>query len=428
MFGFMKSKIMNTKIVVFFLLLFSLVFSLWGMSLFYESYIREHYASVSIRLKSEPVTAGVLLKANKNIRQGDDLSHRTISAWNCLENVKLECEELSSSAKVDLIEVLGDVTKVYPIELLQGNVISSGDTEGCLIDEATAYELFHTVNVLGNLLTYKDQRYSVRGVLKSSEMVMITQAQEEDKTYTNLELSFKNQENAKQLAEEFIRQYGLADGYSIIDGYLLSRGLSLIVRLPAWLLGFFLVYDLLSILYKRKKYPFYVLVLVIILIIFWQLLSRMMEFELFIPEELIPTRWSDFSFWSNKFIDLKNWLKDTSYIMPHYKDIMFKQYAGQSLFCAMVATIGMAALIIHERILYLGNRKAGSFVIIALLECIVIYLLFMTGRIFRLPRAYLGMPIFYMIVRDCYQWCRLKAQNLYVRVLNKGFILHKLQQ
>ena len=148
-----------------------------------------------------------------------------------------------------------------------------------------------------------------------------------------------------------------------------------------------------------------------------------MEFEVFIPEQLIPTKWSDFAFWSNKYHDFKNWIKDYSYIMPHYKDVLFKQYAGQSLFCAATATIGMAALIIHERILFLGNKKAGSFVVIALLECGVIYLLFMTGKIFRLPRAYLGMPIFYMIVRDCYQWCRLQlTQSAGMLYLRKYFL------
>ncbi len=409
MFGFMKRINKNARIIVFFLLLFCLVFILWGIALFYEGYISEHYASVSIRLKSEPVTTRVLLQANKNVRLEDNVNHMTITAWNSLENVKLECEELSTLAKANLIEVSGDVTKVYPIELVYGNVLSVDDNEGCLIDEATAYELFHTVDAVGNLLTYGNQRYCIRGILKSTESVMIIQTLEESKTYSNLELTFINQDNAKQLAEEFLRQYGLADRYVLMDGYLLTRGLSLIVRFPAWLLGFFLVYDLLSILYRRRRYPFHAIALVLILIIFWLILSRIMEFEMFIPEELIPTKWSDFAFWRNKFINLRNWRNDVSYIMPHYKDVMFKQFAGRSLFYAAAATIGMAALIMHERMLYLGNRKAGSFVIIALLECVVIYLLFMTGKIFRLPRAYLGMPIFYMIVRDCYQWCRLKV-------------------
>ncbi len=411
MFGFMKKINKNTRILVFFLLLFFLVFILWGMALFYEGYISEHYETVSIRLKSEPVSTRVLLQANKNESQADDMDHMSITAWNCLENVKLECEELATSVKANQIEVFGDVTKVYPIELEYGNVLSFDDTEGCLIDEATAYDLFHTKDVVGNLLIYANQRYCVRGVLRSNEKVMIIQTREESKTFSNLELTFKNQENAKQLAEEFLRKYGMADRYVLIDGYLLTRGLSLIVRLPAWLLGFFLIYDLLFILYRRRSYPFHAIALVIVLIIFWQILSRMMEFELFIPEELIPTKWSDFTFWSNKFIDLSNWMKDISYIMPHYKDVMFKRFAGQSLFFIAAATIGMVALIIHERMLYLGNRKAGSFVIIAFLECVVIYLFFMTGRVFRLPRAYLGMPIFYMIARDCYQWFRLKLRK-----------------
>jgi hypothetical protein len=393
-------------------MLFCLIFILWGIALFHESYIEEHYASVSVRLQSEPVNARVLIQADKNELLEGNEEPVEITAWNSLEDTELGCEGLGSKAKANWIEVYGDMKKVYPIRLVYGNVVAADDNEGCLIDEATAYELFHTVNAVGNRLINADQEYCVRGVLKSSEPVIITESGEEDNTYSNLELTFADQENAEQLAEELLRKYGMTDQYVMIDGYLFARSLSLIVRLPAWLLGFFLIYDLLSILYRQRRFPLHAIALVLILVILWPILSWMMEFEIFIPEQLIPTKWSDFTFWSNKYYDIKSWMKDFSYIMPQYKDVIFKRYLGQCLFCTATATIGMAALIIHERILYLGNKRAGSFVLIALLECGVIYLLFMTGSIFRLPRAYLGMPIFYMIARDCYEWCRLNIHLL----------------
>ena len=64
MFGFMKKINKNVKRTIFFLLLFCLVFILWGISLYYEGYIDEHYASVSIRLQSEPVTGHILIQAD----------------------------------------------------------------------------------------------------------------------------------------------------------------------------------------------------------------------------------------------------------------------------------------------------------------------------------------------------------------------------
>jgi hypothetical protein len=414
-FGFLKRMNKNVKQMIFFLMLFCLVFLIWGIALFYETKIVEHYASVSIRLKSEPVNERILMQIEKNERQEEDEARTGITAWNSLENIELECEGLGTTSKVNRIEVYGDMKKVYPIQLVYGNVVAADDYEGCLIDEATAYELFHTRNAVGNRLNDAKQGYCVRGILKSSEPVIIIVSGDQDNTYSNLELTFADQENAGQHSEEFIRKYGLADRYTAIDGYLFARGLSIIVRLPAWLLGFFLIYDLILILYKKRRYPFQAIALALLLILMWPILSWMMEFELLIPEQLIPTKWSDFAFWSDKFQDLKYWMKDFSYIIPYYKDIVFKQYVGQSLFCAATASIGTAALIIHERILYLGNKRAGSFVLITLVECGVIYLLFMTGRIFRLPRAYLAMPIFYMIARDCYQWCRLNI-HLHLKV------------
>lgn len=409
MFGFMKRINKNTKRMIFFLFLFCLVFVLWGIALYYENYIEEHYASISIRLKSEPMSGRMLMQADKIGRQEDTGNQMGITAWNSLKSMELQSKELGTSANVNLIEVFGDMEKVYPIELRDGNVVSMDDFEGCLIDEATAYKLFHTVNAVDNLVSYQNQRYGIRGIIKSSEAVMLIGGNEENKTYSNLELTFTEQENAGQLAEEFLRKYGQNGQYVVIDSHLFAKGLSLMVRLPAWLLGFFFIYDLLHILYKQRRYPFQAVVLFLLLVIVSAVLFWMMEFELFIPDQLIPTKWSDFTFWSNKIHELKNWRNDYTYIMPHYKDVLFKQYVGLCVGFTATATIGMAALIIHERILYLGNERAGYFALVALLEGGAVYLLFISGVIFRLPRAYLGMPIFYMLARDCYQWCR---QNL----------------
>jgi hypothetical protein len=383
-----------------------MVFVLWGNAVYYGQYIKEHYQSVGVRMKGTGVTKRVLEQAVENERLKGNQGLQKLSAWNRLEDQSLECEELYTKSTVHLIEVYGDMSEAYPVELISGSLPSADDYEGCLIDKNTAYELYRTVHAVGKLLTYQGKKYCVRGIVQSSETVCLIEIQEEDKAFSNLELCFTDKENGGALAADFMRQYGLTSSYTEIDGSLYSRLLELAYLLPAWLLGFCLLYDLLAALWKRRRLPCQVLALMFLLVALWPLLCWLMEFDFYIPQQLIPTKWSDFSFWSRKLASLREWRRDITYLAPNYKDVLLQQYSRCCITYIAAATLGIITLITHERMLFSGNSKAGRFLLIALIECTVVAMLFKTGRIFTLPRGYLGMPIFYMIASDAFCWCR----------------------
>jgi hypothetical protein len=256
------------------------------------------------------------------------------------------------------------------------------------------------------MVTYDDHLYCIRGILRSTERVCLLELYDEEKSYSNLELVFTDKENGSQLAADFLRLLGITDQYVTIDGSICAGMLKPACLLPAWLLGFCLMYDLISVLWRRRTIPLQALALVMLILLLGLMICWLIDVRIFIPQQFIPTKWSDFSFWNRKVNELQDWRKSLDYIAPNSKDIIFKQFSKRCLFYTITATIGMLALITHERILFHGNSKAGRFILIALLECSVVCVLFFTGTIFSLPKAYLAMPIFYMLVQDTFQWYR----------------------
>ncbi len=402
----MKAMNNSSKRILVFLLLSVMIFVLWGNAVYYAQYIREHYSSVGIRIKGTGVSKRVLEQAVKKEAQKENQKLLQVSAWNRLEDQKLENEALYTSITVQLIEVYGAMDQVYPAELAGGSIPGADDYEGCLIDRHTAYELFHTVDAVGNLLTYQGRQYCVRGILRSSEPVCLVEQYEDGTVYSNLELRFTEEDNGGPLSGDFIRQYDLADRYTVIDGSLLAKLLELSYRLPAWLLGFCLLYELLRVLWKRRTLPGQVLALLLLLVTLWPLLSWLMEFEFYIPRPLIPTKWSDFSFWSRKVAALSEWRKEISNLAPSEKDILLQQYTASCIFCIGLAMLGMTVFIAHGKIFFAGTGRTGGVLLIALAECVAAAALFQTGRVFALPRGYLGMPVFYLIARDAFCWFR----------------------
>ena len=400
----MRKMNSNIKRSAGFLLLFAAVCILWGTAVYYGQYIREHYQSVSIRMKGEVVTERILIQMAEQERIKENQELTEITAWNRKENQTLVCDVLETKEEMGLIEVYGAMEKAYPVLLLSGYMPAADDKQGCLIDEESAYRLFRTADALGNSLIYDGRRYFVRGVLRSPEMVCLIIRAFEEISYANLELSFENSDNSGQLAADLLRKYGINSRYTLIDGYLISKSLSLVYLLPAWLLGFALLYDLSALLWKRRRIPLQAIGLVLVILCLWPLLSWIMEFEVFLPQQIIPTQWSDFSFWSRKFAVFLEWKEEMAYIAPNYKDILLKQYTGSCLSRTITAVIGMLALIVHERMLYFDNRRAGRFLLAVLLEGAAVYLLFAFGKVFTIPRAYLGMPVFYMLTVDCFRW------------------------
>lgn len=365
-----RYAVVNKKSKLLCVILSLAVLVIWGYGYYYGQYVRSNYNSVSVRMQETTVTKQDIITAldNEHIKGTEDIP--VITAWKQVDEQDFECPELATTAKLSVIEFWGDAAQVMPITLVKGNMITSEDQTGCMLDENTAYRLFRTRGVIGRTLTYQNKSYCIRSIMKAKEEVLILPITDDSNTYSNLEFVYDNKEEGEQYVRAFLQQNGLGDNYTIVEGCFYARLIPMTLAFPLWLLGFFLLSQLVGKgririeqlqMSKRKiegegvqkKIPVRFLrikkllgnigvslILVIAVLLFLRLMTK---FMLPIPERYIPTKWSDFSFWVKRWEELREQLHALEYLSPVTKDIILFQAIWR---CALFSLITSALALI----------------------------------------------------------------------------------
>lgn len=186
-------------------------------------------------------------------------------------------------------------------ELLGGGILLW--QRGCLLDENTAATLFRTRDYGGQLLSCGGEELPVLGIASPSQPTVVRLARPEDgEILSRCVLSLPPGESRIQ-GERFLLRHGL-DGITLDyfpfwaltrNGLLLFPGL-LLFRLCGTLRGPRQKFSLSGILHGRQRTAFARMLLSLCLGIagVW-LLGKLTV----IPGDMIPSRWSDFSFWDS---------------------------------------------------------------------------------------------------------------------------------
>ena len=192
----------------------------------------------------------------------------------------------------------GVVTEVNPV-LIYGNsaLLDAGVLawqEGCFLDEDSAYRLFGTTDCFMQALWLDERQYRVLGTIPAIQPTMLAVAAETDGALLDRCVLSIQAGQGKQAASQFLLRWGLQGQW--IDFYTLWAAVynSLLI-LPGILLFRVLYWGIRRVrdcqCSKRIQYGVISLASAGLLIL---LFNRMM-----IPDDMIPSRWSDFSFWSN---------------------------------------------------------------------------------------------------------------------------------
>jgi hypothetical protein len=351
-------------------------------------------------MKEERVSEQALRTAIEYEKVKNSIKIPHISAWNRLEEQIIENKVLAIAFKAQLIEVYGDIKQVYPMKLTKGNLLTPEDYEGCMIDQRVAYKLFGTVDPVGNAITYRNKQYYIRGIIKSPEPVFFIQINDIRHTYTNIELVYEDKENGQELADAFMTQNNLAGSYTILEGCFYAGILDRFYKIPAWFLGLYMMYQILRAIWKRRTLPLQVFVLLLGFISVWMVLKYLLEFQFYIPERLIPTKWSDFSFWVERYIEFQKQIKQMAYLTPTIKDSIFISYSKKCIYYTLISFGGIWVFATHIRFIL---SKAGGFslsIFSAILECGAIFILYTTGKIFSAGSSYFYMIPIFIIAED----------------------------
>jgi len=224
------------------------------------------------------------------------------------------------------------VLELYgPAEDLRADIYLSGSApakgaaplasgaQTCAVSEGAAFALWGGAGVTGKTLAWGTWEYTVQGVFKGEDNLVIVQAEPDSKTFfPNMQLRFSSS-GGRQAASEFLARTNFGNP-QLLDMPLLGWAAGALASLPALLIGLWLLARLLVHGLRLRKNPrkllYYLPAAAVAAAADILLLSRGGG----VPAALIPSRWSDFGHWSalsdNLADRVKTWLS-----MPQAGDI-----------------------------------------------------------------------------------------------------------
>ena len=210
---------------------------------------------------------------------------------------------------------------VWPQRFLNLGTRDNLQGRGCSVSTQLAYELFGSTHAAGLPFEFEDTVYSVQGVFEFSDpLLMIPVSPENDFLFDNLELFIRPGKEGGTIAQAFLRENGL-DADAVVNGPELGAVLCLMSNLPVFFLWVSVFIALLWKLLKKQAQIQYQLETAGFL-----LLSLFLLFGTHtkIPASLIPTKWSDFSYWGRTALLYKERLMDLLSLNVTAKDLFFR--------------------------------------------------------------------------------------------------------
>lgn len=328
--------------------LFYLSASAWGNLIFTKD-------KVMFYLK-QPISIHDARETEQNIQEERQKSSQQESAeeempefciWGQKEQAVITNENLSRSIQTDVIMLCGNPELLFA----DCRVLSTEDSRGCLVDEWTAWCLFGSIEVVGQEISYEGNSYVIRKVLPGTEPIFAFQV-----------VSLLEQGSAKGNQTEQLREDGVLNrvtmqnpegkfredleleweirGLSVVTLDLeLLRGIGgfCVLLIPATLCICFL-WKLYCEYREQKRLVWKVSTAAVGLVVtfcFFLLLKNQVN----IPDDYIPTRWSEFSFWSGLWYQKQAALKLMLQIPKTNLDYEWMNAFGRTIGCGILAEV-----------------------------------------------------------------------------------------
>lgn len=212
--------------------------------------------------------------------------------WQESDGGNVKAENSGRSAEVTVMRVRGKMSVLFG----EFAPLTQEDMQGCCLDEQTALALFGSMNVIGNQLNYENKTYIVRGVLRDYGGLIVLRPGTKELT-DRITIKITADTSSTAQSREFMSQYGIAG--HVLNHVMLKEVVQLFPLLLPLCIGIWLLVSIRSNLKRdvhcrSDRYLCYG-ILVLTLVVLIATLVRFLQ----IPKDMIPTRWSDFQFWSN---------------------------------------------------------------------------------------------------------------------------------
>lgn len=317
------------KKIKYYYIVGTLLFLLFsGFGMYYIRLVQDNLATASARYEQASVSPRMMSSALENFQYSTGMNEPSITLWNRLEKETVSSGITELPVETNVIETYGDMSQVLPMTFVDGNYAYVDDEEGCVLDTKTAYDLFGTVNAVNNIVVWKSKQYVVRGVAKEKDTMMAIEVADEDHLYNNIEADFKKKgskmivDNQGQLLKDMLVTNGMPEPKTIIDGNRVSWLLSLLYHLPMWILAFALILVLVKYTYRMRGSITLLVTYGMVTFILSVIVLKLVNFQIHIPAEFIPTKWSDFDFYTETYKGIKEEMVNIQNCKQMPKDIL----------------------------------------------------------------------------------------------------------
>lgn len=259
----------------------SVLIVLYGAAVFF-CFSAKEYADKVYLLLEEPIDPA---RAEEIFSQEAALDQSMgFCFWGEADTVSLSCTATGGVAVVKQFLLSGNP------ELLDARVLAW--QEGCLLDQKTAQSLFGTDNCNAQMIHLEGREYSVLGSFPAAQPTVLRTAEMADGAVLNRCVLAATAENGEEAASQFMIRWGLQG--NTIDFYALwAATFNILLLLPLVLVLRVVLYDIRKI--RSNSFPgrmkYLLLLIGLMLMLFF--LSK----QIIILPDMIPVRWSDFSFW-----------------------------------------------------------------------------------------------------------------------------------
>ena len=207
-----------------------------------------------------------------------------------------------TAAKTVICKETGGIAQVTQV-LLSGNpgILNAGSLawqDGCFVDETTARSLFGTADCGGQILWREDIAYPVLGTIFAFQPTMLTVAAETDGVVLNRCALFAPAESGTQAADQFMLRWGLQG--EMIDFFSLWSAVhNYLLLLPCLFVLVAFLYSIRKVrrILHSEDFSFSAMVKPAGFLLIYVCLLCFLGSQIQILPDLIPSRWSDFSFW-----------------------------------------------------------------------------------------------------------------------------------
>jgi len=217
------------------------------------------------------------------------------------------------------ISFSGDAKLVWPATYINGTAPSAVDARGIAVSHALAHRLWGSVNIIGLPVYVNGTPRFVRGVFEGDIELALVSFHIEDTTpsFSAVELAGGNPTRTN--VENYATTSGLGRPHNLLLGspVTFARVLAII---PLFIPGMYLL--VLTVKFAKAYFPQGgVVVIFTVLLLLAIFLPTLLDA---LPLWLIPTRWSDFAFWSGLVNDGNYALRSFLSVSPTLRDVELK--------------------------------------------------------------------------------------------------------